>query len=271
MVIDGRALAEERKKDIQMQVARIASPVSLGVVLSSGDKVTESFVRIKKKVAETVGVTVAEYFLSESPTEAEVTEAVGRASAHTGVIVQLPISKHISTRFVQDAIPYEKDVDGISTKAVEHFARGDSLVTPPVVAAIDFLLKHFSISVVDKKVVVVGKGLLVGSPARTFFEVSGANVVTLERGDALEPHTASADIIVLGAGSPGILKPDMVREGVVIFDAGTSESEGVVVGDADPACAEKTALFTPVPGGIGPIAVAEIFGNLVKLAQHNAA
>jgi methylenetetrahydrofolate dehydrogenase (NADP+)/methenyltetrahydrofolate cyclohydrolase len=88
-----------------------------------------------------------------------------------------------------------------------------------------------------------------------------------ERGESLDA-VAEAQILVLGAGSPGLISPDMVAAGVVILDAGTSESSGKVVGDADPRCAEKASLFTPVPGGIGPVAVVEIFANLFALQRR---
>jgi methylenetetrahydrofolate dehydrogenase (NADP+)/methenyltetrahydrofolate cyclohydrolase len=91
--------------------------------------------------------------------------------------------------------------------------------------------------------------------------------VTLESGD-LSASLRGADLIVSGAGSPHLVKPDMLKEGVVLIDAGTSESGGAIVGDADPACADKCSLFTPVPGGVGPLAVACLFDNVVTLAER---
>ena len=95
---------------------------------------------------------------------------------------------------------------------------------------------------------------------------SGADVTVLEKGDSFDT-LKDADIIVLGAGEPGLVKPEHIKDGVVLIDAGTSEVSGKVAGDADPACAEKASVFTPVPGGVGPIAVAMIFKNLSALAQ----
>lgn len=117
-----------------------------------------------------------------------------------------------------------------------------------------------------KKATVVGSGRLVGAPAARLLRELGAEVQVLEKGDSLDV-LKDADIIVLGAGEPGLVKPEHLKEGVVLIDAGTSESNGKVAGDADPACAEKAALFTPVPGGVGPIAVAMIFKNLFALAK----
>jgi methylenetetrahydrofolate dehydrogenase (NADP+) / methenyltetrahydrofolate cyclohydrolase len=120
--------------------------------------------------------------------------------------------------------------------------------------------------VFERHVVVVGSGKLVGLPASRWFMEQGSavSVVTKDTAD-IAYYTKNADIIVLGAGVPRLLTPDMVKEGVVILDAGTSEDGGVLAGDADPACAEKASLFTPVPGGIGPITVAVLLRNLVEL------
>jgi methylenetetrahydrofolate dehydrogenase (NADP+)/methenyltetrahydrofolate cyclohydrolase len=95
-------------------------------------------------------------------------------------------------------------------------------------------------------------------------------VSVVEKGGDVGAATHEADIVVLGVGHPGLLTPDMVKDGVIILDAGTSESSGKVVGDADPMCAEKASLFTPVPGGVGPIAVTEIFANLFDLLKKSA-
>jgi methylenetetrahydrofolate dehydrogenase (NADP+)/methenyltetrahydrofolate cyclohydrolase len=132
----------------------------------------------------------------------------------------------------------------------------------------EYVLRTHDISCVRKRVTVVGQGRLVGKPAAALFEKRGAVVVRVAKGDDIGAATRDADIIVLGAGEPGLLKPEMIKDGVVILDAGTSESRGAVVGDADPACADKASLFTPVPGGIGPIAVVEIFANLFELARR---
>ncbi|TAJ14579.1 bifunctional 5,10-methylenetetrahydrofolate dehydrogenase/5,10-methenyltetrahydrofolate cyclohydrolase [Patescibacteria group bacterium] len=136
---------------------------------------------------------------------------------------------------------------------------------PPVPAAMWYILKRNNVTVEGANVVLIGGGRLVGRPANILFKRLGANVTVLVKGDNVAEATKNADIIISGAGAPALIKPDMVKEGVVIIDGGTSESGGIVVGDADPLCAEKASVFTPVPGGVGPIAVTEIFANLVAL------
>ena len=143
----------------------------------------------------------------------------------------------------------------------------------PVTGAIKEILERLHVSLKDKKIVVVGNGRLVGAPTSAWLTSMGAEVAVLTREDAhIEAYTKDADIIVLGAGKANIVLPDMVKEGVIILDAGTSEAEGEVLGDASLLCAPKAAFFTPVPGGIGPIAVAMIFKNLFSLVhiRHNS-
>ena len=159
------------------------------------------------------------------------------------------------------AIPPSLDVDGINPAVVE-VAR---VARAPVAEAIAEILRRTGVDVRGKRAVVVGSGRLVGAPTAQLLTEMGAlvTVVTLESGSLAD--LKDADMIVLGAGNPGFVKPSMIKDGVILFDAGTSESAGKVVGDADPSCADKCALFTPVPGGIGPIAVAMIFKNLMVL------
>ncbi len=158
------------------------------------------------------------------------------------------------------AVPPSHDIDVLNPLT--------TTVLSPVVGAIKEILKLHEVPVFEKHVVVVGSGKLVGRPVAAWFMEQGSSVsiVTRDTSDIVF-YTKNADIIVLGAGSPRMLTPDMIKEGVVILDAGTSEDGGVLAGDADPACAEKASLFTPVPGGVGPITVAVLLRNVVCFRQ----
>jgi methylenetetrahydrofolate dehydrogenase (NADP+)/methenyltetrahydrofolate cyclohydrolase len=151
------------------------------------------------------------------------------------------------------------------------FDAGDETVLPPVVAAIAYSAHAYGVSFNNKAVVVIGKGRLVGAPATVWATRQGGKVVSLSNLDTKEPHLQTADIIILGAGVPALVSPSMIKNGVVIFDAGTSEEEGKLAGDADPSCASVASLITPVPGGIGPIAVALLFSNLYTLGARKDA
>ncbi len=266
MIIDGRALAEDRKKEILERRQKFGA-LSLGVVIATTDTVTSSYVGIKKRAAASLNIEVEEYRLSELVTEADIISAIQKASKHDGIILQLPIPKGVDVDVVKNAIPKHLDVDVLSDEAFKEFSEGKFPAVPPVPAAMLYVLKRHTTPIYGSTVVLVGKGRLVGRPAEVLFKRLGAKkIITLIKGDDMAP-TKDADILVCGAGVPGLIKPEMIKEGVVILDAGASELGGKVVGDADPACAEKASLFTPVPGGIGPIAVVEIFANLVTLYE----
>jgi methylenetetrahydrofolate dehydrogenase (NADP+)/methenyltetrahydrofolate cyclohydrolase len=136
-----------------------------------------------------------------------------------------------------------------------------------VAGAVAEVLERHHVDVTGKKTVVVGAGKLVGKPVASMLAEMGAEVSVVTSTEGSLEELKTADIVVLGAGSPGFVKPDMLKEGVVLIDAGTSESNGKLAGDADPSCAEVASVFTPVPGGIGPLAVAMIFKNLLALTQ----
>ena len=145
---------------------------------------------------------------------------------------------------------------------------------PPVVGAIDHIFKAYGVSLTAKKVTVIGAGRLVGKPVAIWLINQGAAVTVIDEHIA-DPtlHTINADIVISGVGEPGLINTDMVRNGVVAIDCGTSvgssdaRSERALLGDIDPKVAEKASLFSPVPGGVGPLTIAMLFKNLVELAK----
>jgi methylenetetrahydrofolate dehydrogenase (NADP+)/methenyltetrahydrofolate cyclohydrolase len=239
MIINGKHIAEET-------VASLGDSLrgkKLGIVVGTQDAATESFIKIKTRVAERLGVEVV---------RGELSDLVNTCD---GIIVQLP---HPNADALIAQIPPEKDLDAIGAK---------SMVRTPVAEAISEILVRGNVSALQKKAVVVGKGRLVGAPAAELLKELGAHVEVVTQSEGSLAALKDADIVVLGAGEPGLVKPEMLKEGVVLIDAGTSEAAGKLAGDADPACAEVASIFTPVPGGIGPIAVAMIFRNMLELSH----
>lgn len=252
MIVSGKEIAEG-------VYARLPKrPLKLGIIVGEKNPVIDSFVRIKERAAERLGVTlVREELPEDSNTHEAVAALLSLSEKVDGIIVQLPLPGRIDGETVLAAISGEKDVDGISLSP---------RVRPPVAEAVKEILEYSNYDAAGKKAVVVGSGRLVGKPCARLLEALNASVTVLERGDSLDV-LKDADVVVLGAGEPGIVQPEHLKNGVVLIDAGTSETGGKVKGDADPACAEIAAVFTPVPGGVGPVAVAMIFKNLFELAK----
>lgn len=268
MIVDGNSIAEALVVSLKERCG--TQPPRLAIIACDPTFATKRFLAIKEACAARIGVPLAlEELPAESTTDDLIRAVKVRAADSDGVIVQLPLPAHIDTAAVLAALPQEKDVDGIGSDAVAALEGGDALVLPPVVGAIREIAQYYGVSFEGKRVAVVGDGRLVGRPAALWCRAQGASVTTLTKETPdIAAHLLEADILILGTGVPGLVTPEMVRDGVVIFDAGTSEEGGRLVGDADPACAEKASLFTPVPGGIGPVAVAVIFANVVELASR---
>lgn len=273
MKIDGRRVASDVLGKLKVVLGRFVPPPALGIVVVGDDPVIERFVRIKKRAGEEIGVPIREFrFSKEITTEElrrEVLACVSSNERLSGLIVQLPLPEHIDTTVILDLIPAELDVDVLAQNSMARFRSGTLPVLPPVVGAIQEILEREKFDVEGKDVLVIGRGKLVGAPAAIFFQHNGAHVTMIGRGvTRIEDLTKEADIIISGAGVPGLLRPEMLRPGVVLIDAGTSEQAGKLAGDADPRCEEVASIFTPVPGGVGPIAVSMIFKNLMVLASH---
>lgn len=253
MIVNGKQIAKEVVDALAHARVELPPVVRLGVLMGAQDAAAASFVKIKERLADKLQVVVVKEFLEEGATTAQALRSLERLSKNCqGIIVQLPLPVSVDADDILKAIPPQKDID---------------FVNPPVAGAIAEIFRRNGVSVQNKQAVVVGQGKLVGAPASELLRGLGAEVVVVTEHKGSLTSLKEADIVVLGAGQPGLISPQMLKEGVVLIDAGTSEAGGKLAGDADPACAEVASLFTPVPGGIGPIAVAMIFKNLFTLAR----
>jgi len=284
MLIDGKKFAEEIKAELKAEVLNISKKIRLAVInvdpsfAKASEGATRKFLEQKKRFGGAAGIDVRIY---ELPADITTSKLRGKVSEivhieeNTGVIIQLPLPKEINTQYILDAITPEKDPDMLSSKSIGLFSSGRSKILPPVVGAIDYIFKAYSVELKTKKVVVLGTGRLVGKPAAIWLINRGATVTAIdENTDDPTLYTVNADIIISGVGVSHLIKPDMVKEGAVVIDCGTSTgssdvgSERALRGDVDPSVAGKASLFTPVPGGVGPLTVAMLFKNLVELAKR---
>ena len=266
MILDGRAIADELYATLSERRKHIERPLTLGIIVSGHDPVIESFVRIKKRAADRLNIEMVRVDLPDSASNEDAIGAVRELAERTdAVIVQLPLLNSLDTETVLAAIPDEKDVDAINPRVGEN----EHTVVAPVALAVFEMLQRGGIDPRGKRTVVVGAGRLVGAPSAALLRKLGADVSILTRSQGSMEDLKDADIIVCGAGNPGFIKPEHIKDGVAIVDGGTSESAGKLLGDADPACAEKASVFTPVPGGVGPVAVAMIFKNLLDVVEKH--
>ena len=262
MIVDGKAIAEDIYAELAPKYAVLGRKAKLGIVVAGANPVIESFVRIKTKAAERLDVEMVRINVSEKSGGGKIIQAVDRLVKDTdAVIVQLPLPQGVDVNEVLAIVPKEKDVDALNPKIPEE----ERPVHAPVALAVVEILKRSGVEIGGKRAVVVGAGRLVGAPSAWLLKSFGADVSVFSLEEGSIDDLKDADIVVLGAGNPGFIKPEHLKAGVALIDGGTSEQGGKVVGDADPACAEVASIMTPVPGGVGPVAVAMIFRNLFDL------
>lgn len=260
MIIDGKKIANELKAELSSELRARDLKLRLDVILVGDNVASEKYVERKRSVGEEIGIDVVVHELMGDIKQSDLEEELKRLAEDkrvNGIIVQLPLPKQINEKEILDLVPAEKDVDALS---------GEARVLSPTVGAIREILVRNNVDLANKKIVVVGQGKLVGRPTALWLTQEGHNVSVVDsKTQNVDELLLLADIIVSGAGSPELITPDKIRDGVVIVDASTSESNGQLTGDADPACANKCSVFTPVPGGVGPITVVMLFKNLFDL------
>ena len=262
MLVDGKAIAETLLKKVQERVASLPTAPRLSVLTCAPNFETQKYLSMKKQKAAAVGITMNVVELPGDTSTSEVVQCVTQiASASDGVVVQLPLPPQIVVDQVLAAIPTAKDPDGFNYPK-------DGACLSPVVGAIDEISSLHQLVWKGKQVVVLGEGKLVGVPAAAYAERKGAQVTVLHKDNFNEAVLQTADIVISGMGAPQSIKPAMLKSGVVVFDAGTSEDGGILVGDVDPAVGDIASLLTPVPGGIGPITIAYLLHNVTTLTSR---
>lgn len=270
MNIDGKLIAEEIKNRLKEKTLERDPKLSLGIIVTQETPATRQYATLKQEFGKCIGVKVDLLRLGhfEQKDENLLQLLMHSTRKYDGLIVQLPLAPQFFLENVLNILPLTHDVDVLGNTGYQQFKERNLPFLPPVIGAFSEILNRSSVKLAGKKVVVFGEGRLVGAPAAVWAEQLGATVTVVSKETSDVPTlTQQADIIFLGAGSPGILKPDMIQEGVMILDAGSGQIDGVVQGDADQACAEKSSLFSPTPGGVGPITVAKMFENLVVLNE----
>ncbi len=265
-ILDGKTLS----KRILEKVKEQGKKLSLAIVLVGGSPASRSFIKQKEKACELASVELEKIEFTKEISQKKLSEEVKKiAERNSGAVVQLPLPSRFDSQAVLNSIPEKKDPDVLSKKAFEAFKSGRSLILPPVVGAVNHFFKENNILLENKKVALVGEGRLVGRPLAAWLERKGADYfIVRENGENSKNLLTKADIIISGVGKPNIIKGKNVKEGAVVIDAGTSLEQGQLAGDvAFKEVAEKASYITPVPGGLGPLTVACLLENLLKLNQ----
>ena len=277
-IIDGKRIAAEVRADIADRVeafkAENGFAPGLAVVIVGSDPASCVYVRNKKKACEAAGMNSRVIELSESTTQKELLACVNELaedSAVHGILVQLPLPKHLDENAVIAAIPPEKDVDAFTTENVGRIMLGDFDFLPCTPAGIMTMLSREGIEITGKRCVVIGRSNIVGKPmAMLLLHANGTVTVCHSRTQSLAEVTREADILVVAIGKARFVTADMVKPGAVVIDVGMNrDGEGKLCGDVDFDSVEKVAgAITPVPGGVGPMTITTLLENTLTAARR---
>ncbi len=266
MIVDGKQIALDLKKQIEQKTME-QNKKNVCFVIFGDNLGSQSYIKMKKRFAESLGIQpdVLEYpgNLTSDEVKKAVTEIVNKK--YDGIVLQLPLPESVEPQEILDMIPSNMDMDVLSTEAKNLFKNNMLNKIPPVARAVSEILNFYNVDMANKNILVVGTGKLVGEPVSSMLTLRNLTYKTIDKNtdeNSKEELLKNADIIISGAGSPHFIKKEMIKPGVVLIDAGTSEQSGKLVGDIDPGCAEVASLMTPVPNGVGPVTMACLFLNI---------
>jgi methylenetetrahydrofolate dehydrogenase (NADP+)/methenyltetrahydrofolate cyclohydrolase len=276
-IIDGKAIAAAIRGDIALQVQRLRNAgvdPGLAVIVVGNDPASAIYVRNKLRACAEVGMRSFKYEFASTATEKEILALVAdlnmRDDVH-GILIQLPLPPHISVRHVLEAISADKDVDGFHLYNVGGLITGHTVFPPCTPYGVVKLLEHEQIAVEGKNVVIVGASNIVGKPMALMLMQRDATVcICHAKTRDLAQFTLLADILVVAAGKPNLILPQMVKTGAAVIDVGINRlPNGKLVGDTDfNGLLGKVSHITPVPGGVGPMTVTMLLANTVGSASR---
>lgn len=275
-ILDGKAVSLKVKESVKVradELKKFGIEPTLAVVLVGEDKASQTYVRAKEKACNEYGIKSVAHRLSENTTQNELLALINVLnlddSIH-GILVQLPLPKHIDTNVVLAAIDPRKDVDGFHAVNVGKLVSGLDGFVPCTPLGVMEILKEYGIDVAGLNAVVIGRSNIVGKPmANLLLNASATVTVTHSKTKNLKEICKNADLIIAAIGKPFFLKADMVKEGAVVVDVGINRlDDGRLVGDVDfDEVAPKCSYITPVPGGVGPMTIAMLLNNTILAAQ----
>ncbi len=277
-LIDGKLTAAQIRAELKERTAeferKYLQKVGLAVVLIGSNPASQVYVRNKIKACEDAGIRSFAHYLPENVSQQEAVSLV-RALAEDqnvhGILVQLPLPKHLNAEELLQEIPFEKDVDGFCAENIGKLALQEEGIVACTPLGVMELLKRYQIPVAGKRAVMLGRSNIVGRPMALLLLNADATVtVCHSKTQNLIEECARADVLVAAIGKAGFVTSEMVKEGAVVIDVGINRKEdGTLCGDVDfERVKEKAEYITPVPGGVGPMTIAMLLTNVVNAAER---
>ena len=270
-LMEGRPLAERIRAQVAEDVAGLGQ-IGLATIQVGEDEASTIYLARKHEAAADVEIVAVDRKLRHDTSEDELLAEIAELNENDeidGILVQLPLPRHIHEARVIAAIDPVKDVDGLHPFNAGHLYLGRPTIVPATPLGVMALLAEHKIRLEGARAVVVGRSALVGKPVALLLLQENATVsICHTRTDDLERYTLDADVLVVAAGRPEIVTADMVKSGSAVVDVGINRTENGLVGDVDPDAATHAAFLTPVPGGVGPMTIAMLLQNTVRAARY---
>ncbi|MEM2096588.1 MAG: tetrahydrofolate dehydrogenase/cyclohydrolase catalytic domain-containing protein [Methanothrix sp.] len=272
MIIDGKALASEIESEVRERVERLGLNPGLATILVGDNPASQMYLRIKHAACGRVGIRSENVVLpvdTDEVTLIKTIQELNRREDVHAILLQLPLPGHLDPRKAMMAIDPEKDADGFHPENMGALLLGAERLVPCTPKGIIYALERLGVRIEGAEAVIVGHSNVVGKPLAAMLLNRNATVqVCHVYTKDLKEHTRDAEILVVAAGVPRLIKADMVRDGAYVFDVGINKVDGKTVGDVDfDAVKEKAAGITPVPGGVGPLTVAMLMSQTVMAAE----
>ncbi len=268
-LMTGKELAAEIKHNVAAEIAQKKLKLTLSVILIGNDPASEKFVEIKRKACEVAGIGFQLWRFDESNSQTDILKLISKLNKDkkvTGIVVQLPLPGDFVPNEILQAINPDKDVDGLTSTNLGKLLKGLDGLFPATPEGVINLLRYYQIPLVSKKVTVIGQSNLVGKPlAQMLLNEDATVLIANSKTKDLKSLTIESDVVISAAGNPNLIKANMITEGAVVIDIGTTLVDGKIVGDVDfEKVSKKAGYITPNPGGVGPMTVAMLISNILK-------
>lgn len=272
MILDGKKLREELLANYKKIIEKENLKIKLAIIQVGDNEASNIYVKNKEKYCNMVGIKTDIYKLSSDTKEEELINLIDKLNKIkevTGIILQSPVPKHIDYDRCSKTILSSKDVDGFTKENIYKLYMNEDTIMPATVKGIIVLLKKYNINIDGSNVVIIGRGNIVGKPLSLALTNENATVSLLHSHTKdITQYTKEADIIISACGTPNIITSDMIKDNSVVIDVGVNRINGKIVGDVDfESVSKKASYITPNPGGVGPMTIAMIIDNLIKLKR----
>ncbi len=271
-MIDGRKLADEIKKEIKQEIREKKLRPNLAVVLVGEDPASKLYVNLKQKACQEVGINFHEYLLAENSSEKQILDVIdflNKDEQIDAILVQLPLPKHIDTDKIISTMDPKKDVDGFHQINIKNFLENQSSFVPGLALGIFKLINSTEEKLENKKATIIAKSNILYQPLAKLLNDQGVSTTIVHPGDKdMTDRCKEADVLISAWGKAFAVGTELVKDEAIVIDVGTNQVGDYTVGDVDYSSVfSKTKYITPVPGGVGPMTVAMLLYNTVKLAE----